>query len=102
MRADVALTLPKVTGRAHSAWPPTTSTTMMLALGDALSVALLERKGFPPMISSSFIGRQSWARCCCGFRPYACGRRSAADRRECGNVAGDPEHDSEDLPAVSA
>jgi arabinose-5-phosphate isomerase len=25
---------------------PTTSTTMMLALGDALAVALLERKGF--------------------------------------------------------
>ena len=27
---------------------PTTSTTLMLALGDALAVALMERKGFSP------------------------------------------------------
>ena len=27
---------------------PTTSTTMMLSLGDALAVALMERKGFSP------------------------------------------------------
>ena len=47
--ADVALLLP---AEAAEACPmglaPTTSTTMMLALGDALSVALLERKGFSP------------------------------------------------------
>src|SRR5262249_38406042 len=44
--ADVTLVLPRVA----EAWPhglaPTTSTTMMLALGDALAVALLERRGF--------------------------------------------------------
>jgi arabinose-5-phosphate isomerase len=48
--ADIALILP---GKAQGApeacavtQAPTTSTTMMLALGDALAVALLERKGF--------------------------------------------------------
>ena len=45
--AEVALLLPAA---AIEACPmglaPTTSTTMMMALGDALSVALLERKGF--------------------------------------------------------
>lgn len=44
--ADVTLTLPKVTEAGSLGLAPTTSTTMMLALGDALSVALLERKGF--------------------------------------------------------
>jgi arabinose-5-phosphate isomerase len=44
--ADVTLTLPKVGEAGAMAIAPTTSTTMMLALGDALAVALLERKGF--------------------------------------------------------
>lgn len=44
--ADVTLTLPKVTEACSLIQAPTTSTTMMLALGDALAVALLERKGF--------------------------------------------------------
>ncbi|WP_119301780.1 KpsF/GutQ family sugar-phosphate isomerase [Dongia deserti] len=44
--ADVALSLPKVGEAGTMAIAPTTSTTMMLALGDALAVALLERKGF--------------------------------------------------------
>jgi len=44
--ADVALPLPKVGEAGSMAIAPTTSTTMMLALGDALAVALLERKGF--------------------------------------------------------
>lgn len=43
--ADIALVLPDVPEASpHGA--PTTSTTMMLALGDALAMALLERKGF--------------------------------------------------------
>jgi len=46
--ADVALLLPKVGEAGSMAIAPTTSTTMMLALGDALAVALLERKGFSP------------------------------------------------------
>src|SRR5690606_20803973 len=48
--ADVALILPGTTQGAPEACPmglaPTTSTTLMLALGDALAVALLERKSF--------------------------------------------------------
>src|SRR5690606_22217126 len=43
--ADVAMVLPE-TAEASPTNAPTTSTTMMMALGDALAVALLERKGF--------------------------------------------------------
>ncbi len=43
---DVALVLPTMPEACPMGLAPTTSTTMMLALGDALSVALLERKGF--------------------------------------------------------
>ncbi|MFW0777239.1 MAG: KpsF/GutQ family sugar-phosphate isomerase [Rickettsiales bacterium] len=43
--ADIAMVLPE-TPEASPTGAPTTSTTMMLALGDALAVALLERKGF--------------------------------------------------------
>ncbi len=43
--ADVALILPETPEACHVG-APTTSTTMMLALGDALAVALLERRGF--------------------------------------------------------
>ena len=44
--ADVTLLLPAVPEACPLGLAPTTSTTMMLALGDALSVALLERRGF--------------------------------------------------------
>ncbi|SRR5579859_800875 len=44
--ADVALILPDVGEACPMGLAPTTSTTMMLALGDALAVALLERQGF--------------------------------------------------------
>jgi arabinose-5-phosphate isomerase len=44
--ADVTLLLPKVGEAGSMGIAPTTSTTMMLALGDALAVSLLERKGF--------------------------------------------------------
>jgi arabinose-5-phosphate isomerase len=43
--ADVALVLPPVP-EATEIKAPTTSTTMMLALGDALAIALMEAKGF--------------------------------------------------------
>lgn len=43
--ANVALLLPD-TPEASPTGAPTTSTTMMMALGDALAVALLERRGF--------------------------------------------------------
>ena len=44
--ADVALVLPEATEACPMGLAPTTSTTMTLALGDALAVGLLERKGF--------------------------------------------------------
>ncbi len=43
--ADMKLILPKVPEACPHGLAPTTSTTMMLALGDALAVALLERMG---------------------------------------------------------
>jgi arabinose-5-phosphate isomerase len=44
--ADVCLLLPESAEACPMGLAPTTSTTMMLALGDAIAVALLERKGF--------------------------------------------------------
>ncbi len=44
--SDVALVLPPNPEACPMGLAPTTSTTMMLALGDALAVTLLERKGF--------------------------------------------------------
>lgn len=46
--ADVGLVLPEVAEACPMGLAPTTSTTMMLALGDALAVALMERRGFTP------------------------------------------------------
>jgi arabinose-5-phosphate isomerase len=46
--SDVALILPRVAEACPMGLAPTTSTTLMLALGDALAVALLERRGFSP------------------------------------------------------
>jgi arabinose-5-phosphate isomerase len=45
-QADVALLLPTMVEACPLGLAPTTSTTAMLALGDALAVALLERRGF--------------------------------------------------------
>ncbi len=45
-QADVALILPPLTEACPMGLAPTTSTTAMLVLGDALAVALLERRGF--------------------------------------------------------
>ena len=44
--ADVALVLPRAEEACPMGLAPTTSTTLMLAMGDALAVALMERKGF--------------------------------------------------------
>ena len=44
--ADVALLLPDAPESCAIGMAPTTSTTMMMALGDALAVALMERRGF--------------------------------------------------------
>ena len=44
--ADAVLLLPQAAEACPMGLAPTTSTTMMLTLGDALAIALLERKGF--------------------------------------------------------
>ena len=46
--ADVALTLPNAPEACPMGLAPTTSTTATLALGDALAVALMERRDFRP------------------------------------------------------
>jgi len=51
--ADIVLLLPAAAEACPMGLAPTTSTTMMVALGDALALALLERKGF----SSADFGR---------------------------------------------
>jgi arabinose-5-phosphate isomerase len=44
--ADARLVLPRAPEACPMGLAPTTSTTMMLSLGDAIAVALMERKGF--------------------------------------------------------
>jgi arabinose-5-phosphate isomerase len=44
--ADCVLLVPRAAEACPMGLAPTTSTTMMIALGDALAIALLERKGF--------------------------------------------------------
>lgn len=46
--AEVALILPEAPEACLTGHVPTTSTTMMLALGDALAMALMETRGFTP------------------------------------------------------
>jgi arabinose-5-phosphate isomerase len=46
--ADVVLLLPPAAEACPLGLAPTTSTTVMMALGDALAIALLERRGFSP------------------------------------------------------
>ncbi len=46
--SDVALVLPKAREACPMGLAPTTSTTLMLVLGDALAIALMERRGFTP------------------------------------------------------
>lgn len=46
--SDVCLLLPKQPEAGSLGLAPTTSTTMQIALGDALAVALFERRGFTP------------------------------------------------------
>ncbi len=47
-QADVAILLPQVPEACEKGIVPTTSTTMTLALGDALAIALMEHRAFTP------------------------------------------------------
>ncbi|MDW4497997.1 KpsF/GutQ family sugar-phosphate isomerase [Sulfitobacter sp. D35] len=53
-QSDVALVLPKAEEACGIGVVPTTSTTMTLALGDALAVALMEHRAFTPEHFRSF------------------------------------------------
>jgi arabinose-5-phosphate isomerase len=46
--ADVVLLIPEAPEATSAVSAPTTSTTLQMAMGDALAVALLERRGFQP------------------------------------------------------
>jgi len=46
--ADHLLLIPNAQEAAHTLNAPTTSTTLQIAMGDAVAVALLERRGFTP------------------------------------------------------
>ncbi len=48
MQSDVGILLPSAPEACPNGLAPTTSTTMTLALGDALSVALMEQRSFTP------------------------------------------------------
>ena len=80
--ATVALTLPKVREACPHGLAPTTSTMLQLALGDALAIALLQRKGFT---EESFHG----------FHP---GGSLGAALKQVGEVM----HGHDDLPLVDA
>ena len=80
--ADIVLLLPAAAEACPMGLAPTTSTTMMLTMGDALAIALLERKGF----SSADFRR---------FHPGGkLGRRLLR--------VGDIMHDKADTPLVAA
>ena len=48
LASDIVLNLPDAPEATDAVNAPTTSTTLQMALGDALAVALLERRGFQP------------------------------------------------------
>jgi arabinose-5-phosphate isomerase len=80
--ADVVLAIPDAPEAADALNAPTTSTTLQIALGDALAVALLERRGFQPS----------------DFRVFHPGGKLGAMLR----TVGDLMHGAEELPLVAA
>jgi arabinose-5-phosphate isomerase len=78
--ADIVLQLPDAPEAADALNAPTTSTTLQMALGDALAVALLERRGFTPT----------------DFRVFHPGGKLGAMLR----TVGDLMHGAGDLPLV--
>ena len=79
-RSDVALLLPEVAEACDRGIVPTTSTTMSLALGDALAIALMEHREFTPE----------------NFRDYHPGGKLGAQLSRVGDLM----HAAEELPLV--
>lgn len=80
--ADVALVLPRAEEACPNGLAPTTSTTLQMALGDALAVALLEARGFT---------RED-------FRTYHPGGKLGAQLKQVREIM----HRGERMPMVSA
>ena len=80
--ADVLLLIPDAAEAAPAVDAPTTSTTLQMALGDALAVALLERRGFTPH----------------DFRAFHPGGKLGAALRTVGELM----HTGAELPLVAA
>jgi arabinose-5-phosphate isomerase len=79
--ADICLDLPRMAEACPNGLAPTTSTTMQLALGDALAMCLLEARGFSPA----------------DFRDFHPGGKLGARLRR----ARDLMHGPEELPLVA-
>ena len=79
--ADVVLAIPDAPEAADELNAPTTSTTLQIAMGDALAVALLERRGFRPS----------------DFKVFHPGGKLGAMLR----TAGDLMHPASELPLVA-
>ena len=58
----MSLVLPKVREACPHNLAPTTSTLLQLAMGDALAVALLQKKGLAPRVFTGFIRVARWVR----------------------------------------
>ena len=80
-QADVCLALPRAREACPNNQAPTTSTTMQMAMGDALAVALLESHGFSAM----------------DFHAYHPGGRLGADLKQVRSVM----HSGDRLPVVA-
>ena len=79
-QSDVAIVLPKAPEACSVGLAPTTSTTMTMALGDALAVALMEHRHFTPEDFRGFHpGGRLGARLAKVSRPHAPRRGDAAD-----------------------
>lgn len=81
-QSDILLLLPDAPEATGQVDAPTTSTTLQMALGDALAVALLERAGFTPQ----------------DFRVFHPGGKLGAMLR----TVGDLMHGQEELPLIEA
>lgn len=81
--ADIAIILPEVP-EASPIGVPTTSTTMMLAYGDALAIALLTKKASRARILAYFTPAANLAHTRPRRGPHAPGERTASG---CGNDA---------------
>lgn len=81
-RADVGIVLPQIPEACETGYVPTTSTTMTLALGDALAVALMEHRKFTPE----------------HFREFHPGGKLGARLQKVGDLM----HAGPELPLVSA